>query len=199
MQNTQKETENKLSDYSEDAVYDRKKALLTALLKWLECEFFGLFIFLSLLGLSIMLKNMGNFLFGTLGVICYICVMADFGLKEGAKAHIKNTLRGDNVNRNFGLLIGAVAMLPALASYIIFLLSYFNILGSSVMPFKFLNLGLWGYINIFAPGADISNASSVLLWLYPITLLIYPITTHITFKIGYDNEDLQTKIMYKKQ
>lgn len=89
-------------------------------------------------------------------------------------------------------------MLPALASYIMLLLSYFKVIGSALLPFKILNLGLWGYIDLFAPNMQAADMSAVLLAVYPIMLLIYPVTTYMTFKMGYDNEDLQTKIMYKK-
>lgn len=189
--------DKKIKDYSADEKYDRKRAKVTALLKWLECEFFGMFVFLSLFALSALLGNVANFLFGTFGLICYICIMADFGVKEGSKAHIKNALRGDNVKRGYGFILGIIAALPAAASYLLLLLSYFGAIGSAVLPFKALNLGLWGYINLFAHDMDIANVSPVLLAVYPVTLLIYPVTTWITFKIGFDNEDLQTKIMYK--
>jgi hypothetical protein len=198
VENQNNKDNKKIRDYSEDAVYNRRKAYVTALLKWLECEFFGLFVFLSLFAMSVLLGNVGNFLFGTFGLICYICVMADFGIKEGAKAHIKNTVRGDDVKRGFGLKLGLIAMIPAALSYVLLLLSYFGVIGSAVLSFKALNLGLWGYINLFAHSMKIAEVSPVLLVIYPITMLIYPITTWLTFKIGYDNEDLQTKIMYKK-
>lgn len=198
MENTADNKNAELKDYSGEERYGRRRAMLTALLKWLECEFFGLFVFLSLFAMSALMGNAGDFIFGTFGLICYICVMADFGIKEGSRAHIKNMLRGDNVKRGYGLALGAVAAVPGLLSYIMLLLSYFGVIGSAVLPFKIMNLGLWGYINIFAPNMDIAAVSPALLAVYPVTLLIYPVTVWITFRIGFDNEDLQTKIMYKK-
>lgn len=197
MPNEKKQDKPEIKDYSADERYNRRSALITALLKWLQCEFFGLFIFLSELGMSPLLGKAGSFIFGTFGLICYICVMADFGIKEGAKAHVKNTVRGDKVSRSYGLVLGAASAVPALISYLILALSYTGAIGSAVLPFKIMNLGLWGYIDIFAHTSDIANASSILLWLYPVLMLLYPLTTYITFKIGFDNEDLQTKIMYR--
>lgn len=189
---------DKLRDYSGSEMYNRKKALVTALLKWLECEFFGAFIFLCLFAMIALMGNAGNFIFGTLGLLCYIMVLIDFGLKEGSKAHIKNAVRGDNVRLSFGFLLGLTAMLPALISYIILLFSYMGIIGSAVLAFKILNFGLWGYINLFAPDMIIENVSAVLLIIYPIIMLIYPLTTLFSFKIGLNNENIADKIIYKK-
>ncbi|MCD8095922.1 MAG: hypothetical protein LUE12_07320 [Ruminococcus sp.] len=199
MSEEQEKSEEKLVDYSSDETYDRKHAMLLALLKWLECDFFGAFIFLSLLAMTLMLGNAGNFIFGTIGLLLYICVLADFGLKEGAKAHTKKIIRGDDTGSNFGLKLGLVAMLPALFSYILLLMSYFDVVGSTVLIFKILNSGLWGYINIFAPSMQIEDVSSTLLIIYPLTMLIYPLTVFFTFKMAYNNVDIKTKIMYKNQ
>ena len=144
-----------------------------------------------------MLKNAGNVIFGIIGLVCYISVLADFGMKEGAKAHVKNTVRGDNVPRSLGLALGAVSMLPALLSYIVLLLSYFKIIGSSVLFFKLMNTGLWGIINLFSPDMKIANLSAALLGVYPAILLIFPLTVYISFRLSYDKVDIQTKILYK--
>lgn len=196
MQDTQTNSD-KIKDYSNEEKYNRKHAFGVSLLKWLECEFFGMFIFLSLFGLSPMLKNAGNVIFGIIGLVCYISVLADFGMKEGAKAHVKNTVRGDNVPRGLGLALGAVSMLPALLSYIVLLLSYFKVIGSSVLFFKLMNSGLWGIINLFSPDMKIANVSAALLGVYPVILLIFPLTVYISFRLSYDKVDIQTKILYK--
>ncbi len=196
MQDTQTNSD-KIKDYSNEEKYNRKHAFGVSLLKWLECEFFGMFIFLSLFGLSPMLKNAGNVIFGIIGLVCYISVLADFGMKEGAKAHVKNTVRGDNVPRSLGLALGAVSMLPALLSYIVLLLSYFKVIGSSVLFFKLMNTGLWGIINLFSPDMKIANLSAALLGVYPVILLIFPLTVYISFRLSYDKVDIQTKILYK--
>ena len=186
MSDEKKKTEQAQTDYSEDERYDRRGAVIKALLKWLECEFFGLFIFLSLLALTLVLKKAGYAIFGGLGLLTYAMVLTDFGLKEGSKARIKNDVRGDNVSRSFGLLLGLVAMLPAAATYIMLLMSYFGIIGSAVLPFKALNFGLWGLISLFVKDMDIANMSVHLLWVYPLTLLVYPLAVHYGFRSGFD-------------
>ena len=185
------------TDYSDDARYDRRGAVIKALLKWLQCEFFGLFIFLSLLALTLVLKKAGYVIFGGLGLLTYAMILVDFGLKEGSKARIKNDVRGDDVKRSFGLVLGLIAMMPAALTYIMLLLSYFGVIGSAVLPFKALNFGLWGLISLFARDMDIANVSVHLLWVYPLTMLVYPLAVHYGFKSGFDSEDIRTKIMYK--
>lgn len=185
------------TDYSDDARYDRRGAVIKALLKWLQCEFFGLFIFLSLLALTLVLKKAGYAIFGGLGLLTYAMILVDFGLKEGSKARIKNDVRGDDVKRSFGLVLGLIAMMPAALTYIMLLLSYFGVIGSAVLPFKTLNFGLWGLISLFARDMDIANVSVHLLWVYPLTMLVYPLAVHYGFKSGFDSEDIRTKIMYK--
>ncbi|MBQ1538415.1 MAG: hypothetical protein IIZ73_08890 [Ruminococcus sp.] len=185
------------TDYSDDARYDRRGAVIKALLKWLQCEFFGLFIFLSLLALTLVLKKAGYAIFGGLGLLTYAMILVDFGLKEGSKARIKNDVRGDDVKRSFGLALGLIAMMPAALTYIMLLLSYFGVIGSAVLPFKALNFGLWGLISLFARDMDIANMSVHLLWVYPLTMLVYPLAVHYGFKSGFDSEDIRTKIMYK--
>lgn len=198
MQNNETVAADSVVDYSDDERYDRRGAVITALLKWLECEFFGLFIFLSLFALTLVLKTKGYAIFGTLGAIAYATVMLDFGLKEGSRARTKNDARGDNVPRVFGLWLGLISMIPAAAGYIMLLLSYFGVIGSAVMPFKFMNLGLWGLISLFVKDMAVAHMSAHLLWFYPlIMIIIYPCATFIGFKIGYDRIDVRTKIMYK--
>ena len=62
MNDTKKQADAQDSrDYSAEERYDRRRAKITALLKWLECEFFGLFIFLSLMATTSSLIASENF------------------------------------------------------------------------------------------------------------------------------------------
>ena len=187
------------ADYSADSRYDRRGAIIKALLKWLECEFFGLFIFLSVLAMRVVMKSAADIIFGLLGFTLYILVMADFGFKEGKKAQIKNSVRGDNVGRGFGVLLGLVSVIPALATLGVLGLSYSGAI-SPVMPlFKILNAGLWGLINLFCPDMDITHLSPSIFAVYPGIQLLLAAVTAGAFGVGHDNSDLQTKIMYKNK
>ena len=192
-------TAAKPHDYSDEVRYGRGRALLFALLKWLECEFFGVFIFLSLLALRVVLGRAGDIIFGLLGFITYIMVMADFGFKEGIKAHIKNSVRGDNVKCGFGAVLGVVSVLPPLMSLAVLGLSYAGTIGSAVLPFKVLNAGLWGVINLFVSDMDITHLSPVVFAVYPVMQLILAGVTAKAFSVGFNNDDLQTRIVYKNK
>lgn len=185
-------------DYSDEARYDRGRALVTALLRWLECELFGLFIFLSLLAMRVMLGQTADIILGLLGLVTYVMVMADFGIKEGGKAHTKNIVRGDNVGRGFGLLLGLVSIVPPLLSLGLLGLSYSGAVGNILPVFKALNLGLWGIINLFVPDMDITHVPAALFAVYPAIQLLLAGVAAWTFGIGLSGDDLQTRIMYKK-
>lgn len=185
-------------DYSDETRYNRGRALGTALLKWLQCEFFGLFIFLSLLAMRVMLKTTGDIIFGLAGLVTYVLVMADFGIKEGGRAHTKNIVRGDNVGRGFGLLIGLVSITPPLISLGLLGLSRAGIVGNMLPAFKALNTGLWGLINLFVSDMDMSKVPTALFAVYPAIQLLLAGVAAWAFCIGLSGDDLQTRIMYKK-
>ena len=192
------ESTKKPADYSAESRYNRRGAIVTSLLKWLECEFFGLFIFLSILAMRVVMKSAADIIFGLLGLTLYILVMADFGFKEGKKAQIKNSVRGDNVGRGFGVLLGLVYMIPPLLTLGALWLSYSGAISPIMPEFKALNAGLWGLINLFCPDMDIAHLSPAIFAVYPGIQLLLAAVTAGAFGVGHDNDDLQTKVMYKK-
>ena len=185
-------------DYSDEMRYNRKRAVVTALLKWLECEFFGLFIFLSLLALRVVMKTAADIIFGLFGLVTYVMVMADFGIKEGNKAHIKNSVRGDNVKSGFGWVLGLVSIIPPMLSLALPGFAAKVPEGSAVAVFKALNAGLWGLINLFAPDMDITHVSPLLFAVYPVIQLVLAAVAAGAFRVGFTGDDLQTKLLYKK-
>lgn len=190
-------SETKLPDTDTDITpeehYSRPRALVTALLKWLECEFFGLFICLSVIAMRVVMHTAADVIFGAAGLVCYIVVLSDFGLKQGAKARVKNQIRGDNVRPIFGFLLGIVSQLPAAAGLAVFALS------SSLPAFKIMNTGLWGIIDLFAPTMRTPDIRPALWAVYPLLLVLQAAAVGICFVMGLNNEDLATKIIYKKQ
>ena len=185
-------------DYSDEVRYNRKRALLTALLKWLECEFFGVFIFLSLLAMRVILKTAGDVIFGLFGLVTYIMVMADFGIKEGSKAHVKNTVRGDSVGKGFGVLLGLVSVIPPAISLAVPVLAEKVPESHALIIFKAANAGLWGIINLFAPDMDITHLSPYIYAVYPAIQLMLAAVAAGAFCIGISGDDLQTRLLYKK-
>lgn len=191
--------ENKqLHDYSDEEHYSRSKAIITALLKWLQCEFFGLFIFLSLFALRAVIGKGANVLFGILGILTYGMVVVDFGSKEGKKAYIKNTIRGDNVKRGFGFVLGLINIIPPMISLLFLGLSYSGVIPSVLFPFKMLNIGLWGIIDLFVDKFDITTIKPALFAVFSAVQLLFAAATGISFAIGHANEDIVTKIVYKE-
>lgn len=195
MLETEKTKDAETKDYSQELTYNRRRACIFAVLKWLECEFFGVFIFLSLFAMRIVMKGAGDIAFALLGMVCYAVVLADFGLKEGSKARVKNTLRGDSVKPAFGLLLGLLSVAPAMVSYAVLALSYGKT--GSMLWFKALNAGLWGLINLFAPTLELADAKQGLLAAFPVSQAVLMLTVFITFRMALYNDDIKTKIMYK--
>ena len=62
--------------------YNKQKAILTALLKWVETEFFGIFVFLFFIAVAKPFGALANIIFGLTGLLTVVCLMADFGLKQ---------------------------------------------------------------------------------------------------------------------
>ena len=71
--------------------YNKQKAILTALLKWVETEFFGIFVFLFFIAVAKPFGALANIIFGLTGLLTVVCLMADFGLKQGEEARNKVT------------------------------------------------------------------------------------------------------------
>ena len=63
--------------------YNKQKAILTALLKWVETDFFGIFVFLFFIAVAKPFGSLANIIFGLTGLLTVVCLMADFGLKQG--------------------------------------------------------------------------------------------------------------------
>ena len=186
------------ADYSGEERYNRGRALVISLLRWLECELFGLFIFLSILAMRVILGRAGDIIFGLLGLAAYVMVMADHGFKEGSKAHTKNVVRGDNVGRGFGWLLGLVSVIPPLVSLAVLGISFSGSSETALPVFKAANAGLWGLINLFAPDMDLAHLSPAIFIVFPAIQLLLAAVTAAAFRVGHSGSDLQTWIMYKK-
>lgn len=70
--------------------YNKQKAILTALLKWVETEFFGIFVFLFFIAVAKPFGALANIIFGLTGLLTVVCLMADFGLKQERKPEIRS-------------------------------------------------------------------------------------------------------------
>ena len=148
---------------------NKKRLILFGFVKVLQCELFGLMVFIFFWAVSSAFGLLGNIIFGLVGIMTVICIMADYGLKQGEKARSKVNLRGAKPCRNFG---------PA---------------------FKLLNACFFPVIDLAAHTADIDQMNSSAFILFIVLPLFYPLSSWLSFKWGYDQVDLKTKVMYKNK
>ena len=66
--------------------YDKKSARIYALLKGLQAEFFGIFVMLFFWAVAKAMGLFANLMFGFTGLMCVVCILADYGLKQGSSA-----------------------------------------------------------------------------------------------------------------
>ncbi len=182
-----------------DNEINKVRLVLFGFVKVLQCELFGLVVFLFFWAVSVALGLLGNVIFGLVGILTLVCIMADYGLKQGEKAHSKVTLRGAKPCRNFGLIIGLFAMIPSYITIVVLALSKGGIIGNFLPAFKLLNACFFPVIDLVAHTADINQMDSRAFILFVVLPLFYPFSTWLSFKWGYDQVDLKTKVMYKNK
>lgn len=190
--------DNKTIKKSDDGL-NKRKLVLKSLLKWLEVEFFGLFTFLFFFAFSISNSLAVNIIFGIIGILMLLCVMADFGLKAGEICRNKVKLHGAAPCRNFGFALGAVATTPSYILLGILVLSRAGVIGNFLPAYKLLNACFFPLIDIAAPSIQVVDASSALYIMMLFLPFLYLISTAIAFRWGYDNVDIKTKVMYKEK
>ncbi|MBR1422431.1 MAG: hypothetical protein IJ571_03155 [Ruminococcus sp.] len=178
--------------------YDKKQALLKSALKWVQTEFFGIFVFLFFAAVSKAFGAGANIMFGFTGLMTVVAVMNDFGLKEGAKAKNKASLHGADVDHNFGLFMGLIGMIPGYVTMAALIIS--KATGSfNFMPaYKLLNAMFYPLIDWAAHSANVSDMHWWVVALMAVFPLLYPISTWLGFKISFDQVDVKEKIVYKK-
>lgn len=176
---------------------NKKKLLLSGLVKFAECELFGMFVFLFFIAVSKAMGTFSNLLFGAVGIIIIICVMADFGLKQGEKARNKVNLHNAEPCRNFGLAIGAMAMLPSYVTLLLLALSRVGAIGNFLPAYKLINACFFPLIDLVAHTADVNQMNPYTFILFAVLPLFYLLSSWISFKWGYDQIDLEDKIIYK--
>ena len=176
---------------------NKRKLVLKSFLKWLEVEFFGLFTFLFFFAFSASSGLVVNIIFGIIGILMLLCIMADFGLKAGELCRNKVKLHGATPCRNFGFALGAVAMTPSYFLLGILMFSKSGIIGNFLPVYKLLNACFFPLIDITAPSVQIADASPALFIMMLFLPFLYMLSTGFAFKWGYDNVDIKTKVMYK--
>lgn len=179
---------------------NKKKLLAGALLKgYLETELMGIFVFLFFWAVSKAMGLAGNLIFGAVGVLTVFCIVADYGLKQGEKAQSKVRLHGAEPCRDFGAAIGLTAALPSYLSLAVLALSKAGAVGNFLPAYKLINAFFFPLIDLAAHSADIKEMSPAAFVLFALLPLIFVLSGWLSFRWGYDQVDLKSKIMYKNQ
>lgn len=182
-----------------DNMINKRKLILKALLRVLEAEFFGLFVFLFFWAMSTAIGVAANIIFSVVGILMLICIMADYGLKAGAMCRNKVNLHGAQPCRNLGYKMGLISMCPSYILLGILIISKSGAIGNFLPAYKLLNACFFPIIDLVAPTPNISEASPVLYIIMAAAPLFYLISLGMSFRWGYDSVDLKTKIMYKNK
>lgn len=134
----------------------------------------------------------------TTGVVCGL--LADYCLKFSSKVKDNVKYKGKPDSPNFGLLMGLLLMIPGLVMAGVSLLAYLRVIPRKLCPLFFL------FNTYFVPIVDIpihgsiGNPEAYNVWAVVLMFFMQisiPITTAVTYRIGYYNVDVTEKIMYK--
>ena len=178
--------------------YNKKNAFIYGLLKGLQAEFFGIFVMIFFWAVSKFMGLLANIMFGFTGLMCVVCILADYGMKQGSAAASADKLHGDSVGRDFGIKPGLAAMAPFAVTALILAISRFSGAFDFLAAFKILNACLFPLLDIFAHSPFIKDMHPAVFLLILPYLALFPLSTYIGFKWGYDQIDLKDKIVYKK-
>lgn len=179
--------------------YDRKNAYVFSLLKGLQAEFFGFFVMIFFWAVSVAMGVFANIMFGFTGLMCVVCILADFAMKQGGAAASADKLHGDNVGKSFGARLGLISMAPFAVTTVILAISKFSGAFDFLRFFKVMNAPLFPLLDIFAHSADIKDFNPAVFLLILLYLALFPISTYAGFKWGYDQVDLKDKFVYKQK
>ena len=128
--------------------YNKQKAILTALLKWVETEFFGIFVFLFFIAVAKPFGALANIIFGLTGLLTVVCLMADFGLKQGEEARNKVTFHGEKDCPNYGFTLGLIASIPCYITMILLMISKFSGSFNFMPAYKLLDACFYPLIDL---------------------------------------------------
>lgn len=178
--------------------FEKRKAYIYTLLKALQCEFFGFFVMLFFIAVRKAMGLFGNIMFGFTGLMCVVCIMADHGMKQGEAAGSDARLHDGDVKVGFGWLLGLLGAAPAALTSVLLLLSRAGVLPNLMGAYKILNAALYPTLDIFAHSAFVKDMPWAVFILILVYLALFPISTAIGFRLGYNRVDIKDKVMYKQ-
>lgn len=189
----------------------RKKCLLKALLKVVLADFMCLVLLLFYMVFYRKAWLLNNIVFGVCELLVMLLVMADYCLKQGNTLRYQVKFHGLEECEGFGFSIGLVSVIPSYISIVFLLLGKLKILGNTLSVYYMTNTFFAPIFNLFslnftAPDPNATTSSSTAAnttWLSIIVALVLPfaiiLTCYYFFKMGYNNEDVTSLFVYKKQ
>ncbi|MBR1383540.1 MAG: hypothetical protein IJ555_07010 [Ruminococcus sp.] len=176
---------------------DKKKALLIAIFKWLECELFCIVTFIFYMVVVSAMGKAAHVVFALVCLLLVICITADFGLKQGYSAHkgVKAGTLDECIN--FGAVLGLASALPTYICFVLLLLSSNGVIGNFYPAYKLINSMFAPAVNVFAVTADAAQLSAAQLVGIGILPLVFPLVAWVSFRLGYNDTDLAKKFLYK--
>ncbi|MCD8327832.1 MAG: hypothetical protein LUC25_01910 [Ruminococcus sp.] len=189
----------------------KRKSAAKVLLKVLTADFMCLVLLLFWMVFYRTHWLANNIVFGIANVLIVGMLFADYSMKEGGKIKNQVKFHGLDECENFGFNIGLVSVIPSYISIIFLILGKLGVLGNTVAVYYLTNTFFTPIFNLFslsfnAPDANATAASAVaadIPWLSIIIVLILPfymiLVCYYFFKMGYNNEDLKSKFVYKRK
>ncbi len=188
----------------------KKKSALKVLLKVLTADFMCLVLFLFYLVFYRSYWLVNNIVFGICELLVMLMLLADYAMKQGSFLRSQVNFHGLDECENFGFTMGLLSTVPSYLSIVFLLLGKLKILGNTVAVYYLTNTFFAPIFNLFSldfnpPEKNASVASAVAAnttWLSIIVAMILPfsmiLVCYYFFKVGYNNIDLKSLLVYKK-
>lgn len=176
----------------------KAKTIGRVFLAVLKTEFFGFIELLFLIALTTPLGKGANVFMGIIGILTVFCLMTDFGMTEGNKAHKRVKLHGESISKNYGYVLGAISMIPSYVTLLILILSKTGVIGNFYPAYKMLNACFAPIFALISDSAKAADVSAIVFIVGAVCPLFYMLSTQIGYKIGFEQIDLKEKFMYKK-
>lgn len=188
----------------------KKKSSLKVLLKVLTADFMCLVLLLFYMVFYRSFWLVNNIVFGICEILVMLMLLADYAMKQGSFLRSQVNFHGLDECENFGFKIGLISTVPSYLSIVFLLLGKLKILGNTVAVYYLTNTFFAPIFNLFSlnfnpPEKNASVASAVAAnttWLSIIVALILPfsmiLVCYYFFKIGYNNVDLKSLLVYKR-
>lgn len=180
---------------------EKRRILLGALSYWLLAAFCSFIVCIGLL----FTKSMGiasNIIFGVCAFLVLIFLFADYSVKRGGVMRKSVAAQKDEglvkKYESFGIKIGLVGVIPCYITAVLELLSRLGVIGNFHPFYKLFNMYFMPFFDLIAHDSDVMlmpYPALIFVFLMPLTVVL---TTHIAYRVGYNDTEILDKLVYKK-